>query len=79
MPEALQREKSNTGGGDEGPLPYTSLFMTGLRCGIPWNELVGMSLTTLTMMVDSTRPPAKKKVGGREVRDATQADIDAFF
>lgn len=62
------------------PLQYTGLFMAGLKAGIPWDVLVGMELPRLVMMVESTRPEAPGKGrAGREVRDATQADIDAFF
>lgn len=63
------------------PLQYTSLFMTGLRLNIPWDELLEMQLPRLTMMVDAAYGSGRKgkKQGGREVRDATQADIDAFF
>lgn len=62
------------------PLQYTGLFMAGLKSGIPWDVLVEMELPRLVMMVESTRPevPGKGRAG-REVRDATQADIDAFF
>lgn len=72
-------EKGTSDAGSD-PLQYTALFMSGLKSGIPWDELVGMQLPRLVMMVDSIRPRTSKRTrGGREVRDATQADIDAFF
>lgn len=72
------RTESDSGAPKE-PLQYTGLFVAGLRAGIPWDVLVEMQLPRLVMMVDAAHPHPRKTKGGREVRDATQADIDAFF
>lgn len=64
----------------EGDLDFTALFMRGLKAGVPWAELCRMSLPTLLMMLGSTAP--KEGAAGPasdEVREATQADIQAFF
>lgn len=57
--------------------------MAGLRERIPFDELCRMPLQCLFMMLDS-QAPRDGGAGGRrgadpDVRDATQADIKAFF
>lgn len=56
------------------------MFVSGLRMGVPWEHLVAMRLPCLVMMLESTRPPKKRKGRkGVEVREATQADIDSLL
>lgn len=57
--------------------------MAGLREHVPFDELCRMPLQCLLMMLDSQRPMGVGAGGRRgadhDVRDATQADIKAFF
>ena len=55
--------------------------MAGLRERIPFGELCRMPLQCLLMMLDSQQPAGGRGTGGAQpdVRDATQADIRAFF
>lgn len=74
-------ETARTGTSSEpDPLQYTGLFMSGLKAGVPWDELLTMQLPRLVMMIDSLHPARSGKGGGEGgTRDATQADIDAFL
>lgn len=78
MPTAAKPSKGRRE--KDGDLDFTALFMRGLKAGVPWVELCRMSLPTLLMMLGSTVP--KEGAAGSasdEVREATQADIQAFF
>ena len=54
--------------------------MRGLKAGVPWAELCRMTLPTLLMMLGSTAPKeGAEGSASDEVREATQADIQALF
>ena len=54
--------------------------MTGLKLNIPWEQLVSMQFPRLVMMLGAAYPPSRKSgAAGSEVREATQADIDALL
>ncbi|MBS6395395.1 MAG: hypothetical protein KH395_12240 [Bacteroides sp.] len=78
MPTAAKPSKGKQP--KEGDLDFTAIFMRGLKAGVPWAELCRMTLPTLLMMLGSTAP---KEVAASPARDgereATQADIQAFF
>lgn len=54
--------------------------MAGLCRNVPFDELCRMPLQCLLMMLDSQLPRSGTATGrSPDVRDATQADIRAFF
>lgn len=62
------------------PLRWTSLFMAGLRAGVPWGSLVRMGLQQLVAMLEAAAPRGPDRdASGEAVRDATQEDIRRFF
>ncbi len=82
-PTPIQTSDGRDGNHDGGPderLAFTALFMAGLREHVPFDELCRMPLQCLLMMLDSQRPRSWTATGrSHDVRDATQADIRAFF
>lgn len=63
-------EKSRT------PLPYTRIFTSVLKLGIPFDELVRMSFSQATMYLIAQQVETVEDSGPRK---ATQADIDAWI
>lgn len=63
------------------PLPYTFMYVSGLKLGLTTEDLRHMPYNRLANMIfawnEATAPP-KKKDGG-SVIDATQAHIDSIL
>lgn len=65
-------------GGGRNPLPYTYMYASGLKLGLTTSDLKAMPYMRLVNLIQawSWTPPEPKDSGTRE---ATQADIRAFF
>lgn len=60
-------------------MPFTSMFMAAITCGISWSEAMRMTFTELRACLSArssmSRDGDEKK---EKARKATQADIRAF-
>lgn len=68
------------GARDDLSLPFTSLLMSALSCGISMERAARMTYPELCMSVRARNETRGDSDDGRSdgVRDATQADIRAF-
>lgn len=63
-------------------MPYTSLYLSGLGIGMDSLDMRTMPLPRLVLMVrahNEMSEPPEPEAGGEDVRDATQADINALL
>lgn len=67
-------------------LPWASLMVQGMGLGLRWDDLCSMPVQMLLALIEAhvdEQEKARKAASGTrpdgEVRDATQADIDAFI
>jgi hypothetical protein len=75
-----QPSKSSDGGGSAKSLPYTTVFLSGMRMGFTAQELKAMSYTRLLNFIDSYNElMTPEKEGEPTVREATQADIQSML
>lgn len=64
-------------------MPYTSLLMSALSCGLSWERAGRMTYGELTCAIRARGAAsgggAAQAGGGQRVRDATRADIRKFM